>query len=228
MLGGAPIAARVGGRKTADASGIVRIGRSPRGLRLLSPAAVGLVESVAVVLGIVNVWLAVRRSVWNFPVAIVSVSLFGAVVFAQRLYSDTLLQGFFVAANVYGWINWRRARAVAHAVRVERMDAREIAAWLASGIVVALGWAWITDTFTDAMRPWWDAPTLVASIAAQILMGQRRLENWLLWIAVDLALIPLYAVQGLYGFAALYVVYLILSAWGWIDWRRAWIAGGAG
>jgi nicotinamide mononucleotide transporter len=186
------------------------------------------VETIAVVLGIVNVWLAVRRSVWNFPVAIVSVSLLGWLVFHQRLYSDALLQAFFVVANVYGWIKWRAARAVARTVPVERMSTREIAAWAAGGLVVAIGWAWATETFTDAMRPWWDAPTFVASIAAQVLMGQRKLENWLLWIAVDLALIPLYAVQHLRGLAALYVVYLILSVWGWIDWRRAWLAGGAG
>lgn len=180
------------------------------------------------VLGIVNVWLAVRRSVWNFPVAIVSVSLLGWLVFRQRLYSDALLQAFFVLANIYGWIKWRAANAVARTVPVERMSPREIAAWAFGGAVVAVGWAWGTDTFTDAMRPWWDAPTFVASIAAQILMGQRKLENWVLWIGVDLALIPLYAVQHLQGLAALYVIYLILSVWGWVDWRRAWLAGGAG
>ena len=191
---------------------------------LLSPAPVGTVETIAVVLGIVNVLLAVRRSVWNFPVAIVSVSLLGSLVFRQRLYSDTLLQAFFVVANVYGWIKWRRAKTVADTVPVERMSASEIAGWAIGGAAIAVGWAWITDTFTDAMRPWWDAPTFVASIIAQVLMGQRRLENWVVWIAVDLGLIPLYAVQHLYGLAALYVVYLLLSVWGWIDWRRAWVA----
>lgn len=184
------------------------------------------IEYIGVVLGIVTVWLAVRRVVWTFPLAIVSVSLLGWVVYHQRLYSDALLQAFFVVANVYGWIKWREAGAASHPVRVERMTRREIGGWLLGGAAAAVGWAWATATFTDAARPWWDAPTFVASVAAQVLMGQRRLENWLVWIAVDLALIPLYAVQQLYGLAALYMVYLILSVWGWVDWRRAWSVEG--
>ena len=193
-----------------------------RPVALVSRTAVKTIEVIAVMLGVANVALAVQRSVWNFPLAILSVSLFGFVVFHQRLYSDTLLQGFFVVANVYGWLKWREAQAAAHSVPVDRMAARAIVGWLVGGVFVSIAWAWATDTFTDAARPWWDAPTFVASIAAQILMGQRKLENWLVWIAVDLALIPLYAVQHLFGFAALYVVYLILSVWGWYDWRRAW------
>jgi nicotinamide mononucleotide transporter len=192
------------------------------------PLTVKLIEYIGVVLGIVTVWLAVRRVVWTFPLAIVSVTLLGWVVYHQRLYSDALLQAFFVLANVYGWIKWRQAGADSRPVAVERMTGREIAAWALGGAAVAVAWAWATATFTDATRPWWDAPTLVASVAAQVLMGQRRLENWLLWIAVDLALIPLYAVQQLYGLAALYMVYLILSVWGWVDWRRAWASERSG
>ena len=181
-------------------------------------------EAAAVVLGIVNVWLAVKRSVWNFPVAIASVTLIGWLVYQQRLYSDALLQMFFVLANIYGWVNWRRAATAEMIVPVERMGGRQIATWIVGCIVAATVWAWLTDSYTDATRPWWDAPTFVASIAAQILMGQRKLENWFFWIVVDLGLIPLYFVQHLFGLAALYVVYLILSVWGWLEWHRAWAA----
>jgi nicotinamide mononucleotide transporter len=72
--------------------------------------------------------------------------------------------------------------------------------------------------FTDASYPWWDAAIAAASVAAQLLMAQRRIENWWLWIAVDLASIPLYLAKGLYLFAGLYLIYLALAVAGLISW----------
>ncbi len=182
----------------------------------MSPA-----EWIATTLGIACVALAARRSIWTFPTAIVSVALLGVVVFRARLYSDALLQLFFAAANLYGWIDWRRARARTGDVPVRTLDTRARAAWLCG---IALGWlAWgsAMHRLTDAALPWWDAGIAAASIAAQWLMARRAIEHWWLWIAVDLASVPLYLAKGLYPFAGLYLVYLALAVWGLIDWRRA-------
>ena len=72
------------------------------------------------------------------------------------------------------------------------------------------------------------APTrsiAAASVAAQLLMARRAIENWWLWIAVDVASVPLYLAKGLYPFAGLYLVYLGLAVWGLLDWRRALATG---
>jgi len=75
--------------------------------------------------------------------------------------------------------------------------------------------------FTDAAYPWWDAGIAAASVAAQVLQARRRIESWWLWIAVDVVSVPLYAVKGLWFTTALYVVLLVISVAGLIDWRRA-------
>ena len=75
--------------------------------------------------------------------------------------------------------------------------------------------------FTDAAYPWWDAGVAILSVAAQILMSRRLIENWVLWIAVDVLAIGLYAAKDLRLTALLYVVFLALSVWGMIDWRVA-------
>lgn len=147
--------------------------------------------------------------------------LVGWLVWRQRLYSDAVLQGFFVAANLYGWANWRRSQRTAGEVVVERMSMSEVAAWGLGCLLAALVWGGAMARLTDATYPWWDAGTAVASVAAQVLMARRRLQNWVVWIAVDVALIPLYLVKDLPIIAALYVLYLALSVWGLIDWRRA-------
>jgi nicotinamide mononucleotide transporter len=178
-------------------------------------------EWIATLLGLACVALAAVRSVWTFPTAIVSVTLIGLLVWRERLYSDALLQVFFVAANLYGWRNWARTRGRAGEVVVERMAPAARARWAAGTLVAALAWGGAMHRWTDASYPWWDAAIAAASIAAQLLMARRRLENWLVWIAVDLASVPLYLAKGLTLLAALYAVYLALAVWGWFDWRRA-------
>lgn len=178
-------------------------------------------EWIATLLGIACVALAAWRSVWTFPAGIVSVALLGVVVFEARLYSDALLQLFFVGANLYGWWNWVRTRADTGEVVVGRLDRRARLLWLSGIVVAATLWGVAMHRFTDASYPWWDAAIAAASVAAQILMAQRRVENWWLWIAVDLASIPLYLAKGLMLFAFLYLVYLVLAVGGWLAWRRA-------
>jgi len=178
-------------------------------------------EWIAAALGIVCVALAVRRSLWTYAFGVASTGLLAAVVFDARLYSQALLQLFFVAINVYGFVTWRRARTAGGEVPVRRMSVRQGALWttvtLAGTAALGAAMAWMTD----AAQPFLDAGIAAVSIVAQILMAQRRVASWWLWIAVDLASIPLFAGGGLAVVAALYAVYLALAIWGLIDWTRA-------
>jgi nicotinamide mononucleotide transporter len=74
---------------------------------------------------------------------------------------------------------------------------------------------------TDASLPYWDSAVAMTSIAAQILMTRRYIENWHWWIAVNLVSIPLYLVKGLTVTAGLYAVFLAMAVGGLIAWRRA-------
>ncbi|MEH3047800.1 nicotinamide riboside transporter PnuC [Sphingomonas adhaesiva] len=179
-----------------------------------------VLEWIATLLGIACVALAAWRSVWTFPTGIASVALLGVVVFEARLYSDALLQLFFVAANVYGWRNWASTRAAMGEVVVTHLTPRARGAWLAAIVAAAALWGLAMHRFTDASYPWWDAAIAAASVVAQLLMAQRRVENWWLWIAVDLASIPLYLVKGLMLFAFLYLVYLVIAVAGLLAWQR--------
>ncbi|WP_375383038.1 nicotinamide riboside transporter PnuC [uncultured Sphingomonas sp.] len=178
------------------------------------------IEWLALVLGIACVVLGVRRNVGTFPTGIGSVVLVGVLATRGRLYSDALLQLFYIGANVYGWINWARSRERDGAVVVEDMTTVSRVRWAAASLVVIVLWGGAMARFTDAAFPWWDGGVTVASMAAQLLMARRCWENWLVWIAVDLAAVPLYHAKNLDLVAILYVIYLALSIWGLRDWRR--------
>lgn len=180
-----------------------------------------LTEWIAAALGLVTVVLVVRRSVWNYPFALAMVTLYFFVFWEARLYSDALLQIFFFVINLYGWRNWLRSRAEAGEVVVTVMSWRQRALWLAGTAAAGLLWGAAMRGFTDAAAPMLDAAIAAASVAAQILLAQRRLENWLLWILVDVAAIGLFYSRGLAPTAALYAVFLVLAVAGLLSWRRA-------
>lgn len=182
---------------------------------------VSSIEAIAAALVVFTVALVAWRSVWNYPFAIVAVAIY-AVVFANaRLYSDALLQGFFLIVNLYGWADWARIKAMAGEVVVETLTWRARLTWGGGIAVAAALWGAAMHRFTDASYPWWDAATAAASVAAQILQARRSLESWWLWIAVDVASVPLYAAKELWFTTALYLVLLAVSMVGLVDWRRA-------
>ena len=178
-------------------------------------------EWVAAGLGVVNVALVVRRSVWNYPFGLAMVSLYFVVFAEARLYSDALLQVFFFVVNLYGWRNWLQAKRAAGEVPVAIMSGLERVVWTAATLASSLVWGLAMARFTDAAAPIVDAGVAGFSILAQILMARRRIENWIVWIGVDLVAIGLYASRDLYATSGLYALFLLLSVAGLFQWRRA-------
>jgi nicotinamide mononucleotide transporter len=179
------------------------------------------IEIAAVLLGLVNVALVVRRSIWNYPFGLAMVALYGWIFLGAKLYSDALLQIFFFVVQIYGWANWRRSRKASGEVQVLLLSA---SAWRNTLIVCAAAtglWGLLMHSITDAHYPWWDGSVAMISIAAQLLQSRRYLQSWYLWIAADVIAIPLFALKGLWITAGLYGVFLILCLFGLAEWRRA-------
>lgn len=179
------------------------------------------VEGVAALLILVNVVLVALRSIWNYAFGIVGVAIYAVVFFHAKLYSDTLLQVFFLIVQFYGLRQWRRSQRDAGEVVVERLTNAARMGWAAGLVLAILGWGWLMHRFTDASFPWWDASVAMISVAAQYLMSVRKLENWWLWILANLVSIGLYAAKALWITTGLYVLLLGISVLGLARWRAA-------
>ncbi|RDV07156.1 nicotinamide riboside transporter PnuC [Sphingorhabdus pulchriflava] len=181
-------------------------------------------EIAAVLLGIANILLIIRRSVWNYPFAIAMVSLYFVIFRDAKLYSDAGLQIFFLAVNAFGWWSWHRNRADRGEIFVERLDGQSLLYWIFGSLLAIAAWGTFMATNTDASYPYWDAAVAMLSVAGQILMTRRYLENWHWWIAVNAISIPLYLVKDLYLTAGLYALFLVLAIAGLVEWRKVRLA----
>ena len=186
--------------------------------------AASWLEQLATVLGVAGVWLAIRESLWNFPVGLVQVAIFGWVCFQGKLYSETVLQGVFFAALVYGWWHWARGATAAKPLPVQRLGRREAAAWIAGTLVLWTGWGAGMARFTDAALPWWDGFVFAASVASQWLQSRKALENWHGWVIANTVAIGVFWAKGYYWFAVLYFLFWLMAWGGLRAWLRSWRA----
>lgn len=178
-------------------------------------------ELIAAALGVANIVLLVRRSVWNYPFGMAMVALYALIFWETKLYSEAGLQLFFFAMQGWGWYLWFEAGGADDRVPVRWLDWPSRAVWLMVTAALSLNLGWAMDRFTDAVVPYADSAISGASVAAQLLLAFRRVENWVLWIAIDVAAIALYANRGLYATTALYAVFLVFSVIGLREWMNA-------
>jgi nicotinamide mononucleotide transporter len=179
------------------------------------------VEVIAFVLAIWMVLANMRVQLIAWPLAIAS-SLAYMVLFAHsRLYGEASLQVFFALIAAWGWWQWRFGRQAdgrALAVRTLAPRARAVLAALTLAVWPLLGA--LLDHFTDSDVPYWDALPTTGSVAGQWLLGRQYVENWPVWVAVNVASIVLFSVKGLWLTVVLYALFGVLAFIGWQAWRR--------
>lgn len=179
------------------------------------------IEATAVVFGLACVWLTIRQNIWCWPTGLVQVTLYIAVFYQVKLYSDLILHVIYVVMQIYGWYHWLHGGKSQGALLVSTLNLRGRLAWPTVAVLGTIGWGYVMATFTDASVPYGDAFTTVASLIAQWLMARKRLESWYFWIAVDVVAIGIYWSKDLALTSGLYAVFLILATMGLFAWRKS-------
>ncbi|XYJ12676.1 nicotinamide riboside transporter PnuC [Telluria sp. B2] len=180
---------------------------------------IGPLEITANAAATAAILLAGRNSIHTWWTGIVGCLLFALLFFQAKLYADVVLQVFFVVSSVAGWRLWLRGER-GQALAVSSADARTLAWIVPFGLACAAGYGALLHFWTDAYAPFADSMVLVFSVIAQLLLMQRRIENWPFWLLVNSIAVPLYASRGLYLTAFLYAVYWINAIVAWMRWRR--------
>lgn len=184
-------------------------------------ASVTPLEGTAVVFGLVSVWLSTRENILSWPTAIVNVGLYAVLFYREKLYADMGLQVIYLMLSVYGWYEWKFGGAGRTELPVSRTTTRQVQVLLPLGLLGAALLGALLDRSTDAALPWVDSAAAVTSLCAQWMMTRKLLENWLVWIAVDVVYVAMFLYKSLYLTAGLYAVFLCLAVSGYIEWRKS-------
>ncbi len=176
-------------------------------------------ETIAALFGIVSVYLSVRQNIWSWPTAIVNVGLYTVVFYESRLYADMGLQVVYIVISFYGWYQWLYGGMGHTELQVSRTS-RGLGILLAAiGVVSTVLLGTLLHRTTNAAIPYLDSTTTSTSLVAQWMMTRKLLENWLVWVAVDVVYIGMFIYKSLYVTAMLYFVFLVLSIMGYRQWK---------
>jgi nicotinamide mononucleotide transporter len=194
---------------------------------LLAPAF-EVLGSPVTWLEIVAFWLSIAMVLANmrvnpvaWPLAIAASAAYALLFADSKLYGEAALQGVFIAVAIWGWRQWLVGRDAAGApLAVHRLSLRgravaaaaTLAAWPLLGLLL--------DRVTDSDVPYFDALPTVASITGQVLLARKRVENWPVWLGVNVVSVALFAHKGLWLTVVLYGIFALLSIAGWRAWLR--------
>jgi nicotinamide mononucleotide transporter len=166
-------------------------------------------ELIGFITGALAVYLVAVDNILTWPIGIVNAVFFFILFLEARLYTDMWLQVFFVLANIFGWVMWLKAGPSRTALTVRRIT-KPVAALTVVGIGAFIYFMVPVLHQAHGAYPVADSTTTGLSVAAQLIMGLKMIENWALWIVADLIYIPVYALKGLYFTSGLYIIFLLL------------------
>jgi len=177
------------------------------------------IELFSALLGVAGVWLNTKPNILGWPIGIVSVVLAAFVYFQTRLFAEFGLQIFYAISGFYGWWQWFGLQGKNENSKISGITFKGLIISLVSGIgLTFLIGNWLRNN-TSADFPWVDSGLAAFSLIAQIWLAKKYLENWLLWMVINLISIGLYFVKGLWFFLALYLFYFFLAILGYKNWK---------
>lgn len=186
-------------------------------------------ELIAVLLAAAYVVLAIRQSLWCWPAAAVSASIYTVLFLHGELYMESLLQVFYVVMAGYGYYQWnlgrQSGRPEENEISSSFITVQNLAWHIRWGVGIlgaTLVIGWLLSTYTNAQMVWLDTLTTLFSLFATFLVARKVLENWLYWIVIDATYVALFWVKGYYPTAILFAVYTVMALIGYLRWKQSY------
>lgn len=185
-------------------------------------AAMPMGEVVAVILGITYVLLAAKESIWCWVAGFFSTLIYTFLFFNGQLYFSAILNLFYMAMAIYGFILWKRGESEEETeLRVSSWSLRTQITAIATTAILAFILAYFFSEMLSARMPYLDATVTVFSMLATWMMTHKIIQTWIYWVVIDSAAITLYWSTGYYVTIILFMFYILLSVYGFASWKRS-------
>ena len=180
------------------------------------------IEIFGAIAGIAYIYLSIKENILLWPVGLVTTIVYIYVFFVSKFYADMSLQVYYVFISIYGWYFWLKGKKddKNDSLQISKLTKKLTFILLVITFVLFVVISQILVNFTDSPVPYWDAFTTAASIVATWMLAKKYLEQWLVWVVVDIVSLILYFWKGLYPTVVLFGVYTIMAVVGYYQWRK--------
>ena len=180
-----------------------------------------VLQIVGTLLGLLYLWLEYRANIWLWIVGAIMPMVHGVLYLNSGIYADAAMQLYYFVAGIYGLCVWLRGtKRNDRAVTIRHTPMRWIAPLVAAYAVLHVVMFYVLSEFTDSRVPFFDSMSTALSIVAMWMLSRKLVEQWLVWLVVDMISVGLYLYKGIPITAMLYTLYCALAIAGYMRWRR--------
>lgn len=184
------------------------------------------IEILGTIVGLIYLWQEYRASIYLWITSIIMPAIYLYVYYQAGLYADFGINIYYLVIALYGWLAWRYN----FSLRGKRADSNELSishinrlTLLRLFLLFLAAWAvisYILIHFTNSTVPFTDAFTTALSIVGMYMLARKYIEQWWVWLVVDVVSSALYIYKELYFTAALYALYAIIAIFGYRKWKQ--------
>lgn len=179
-----------------------------------------ILQIVGTTLGLIYLWLEYKANIWVWVIGAIMPMVHGVLYLTSGIYADAAMQLYYVAAGIYGLAVWKRHPKDSSSGRIKHTPLRWILPLVAIYVVLHVAIYFVLTDFTDSRVPFFDSMSTALSIVAMWMLSRKLVEQWLVWLVVDMISVGLYLYKGIPLTAGLYAVYCALAIVGYVRWLR--------
>ena len=179
-----------------------------------------ILQIVGITLGLLYLWLEYKANIWLWVVGAIMPLVHGILYFDKGLYADASMQLYYILAGLYGLIVWRRKAKSANDDKIVHTPIRWVLPLVAVYGVLHVAIYFVLTEFTDSQVPIFDSMSTALCVVAMWMLSRKLVEQWLVWLVVDMISVELYIYKDIPFTAGLYTIYCVLAVVGYLRWYR--------
>ena len=178
------------------------------------------IEIIGALISLLYLRLEYKANIWLWPVGVISPIIYIYTFFVSKLYAVMGIHVYYLLASLYGWYYWKKNDQGESGFRISRLPLCLIWKLFSIFAVLFVLLAWILSRYTDYPIPYGDALTTALSIVAMWMLAKKFAEQWIVWFVVNVISAGLCFRMELYPTSILYMIYAVVSIFGYLKWRR--------
>lgn len=179
------------------------------------------IEIIGTFVGFIYLWLEYKASIYLWIASIVMPAIYLYIFYEAGLYADFGINIYYLLIAIYGWFAWKYGGGQEKtALPISHIGIQSCLKLGILFIATFIGIAWLLTNFTDSTVPWWDSFTTALSIVGMWMLARKYIEQWWVWMVVDVVSVGLYTYKELYATALLYAFYAAICVLGYRKWKE--------
>ncbi len=182
------------------------------------------IEIVGAIFGLLYLYYEYKANLRMWSTGIIMSSFYTFVFIHATFYAFACINIYYILAGIYGWIKWYKPTVGNSETNTDiglcHTPTRLFLPLIIASIVIFGIIVFILQTYTDSQVVYGDSFVTTISIVAMWMLAQKYVEQWLLLIVINIVSVFLYLYQDLYPTSIMYLIYSIVSVFGYLKWRR--------